>query len=71
MGMFAPLFLVNFYPKSISEFFIASTYRQAFQKLVDVPISIQSVYILIYFLLPRFLLKNIFIFLFLSFFLCA
>lgn len=60
--------IVNFYPKSISEFFIASTYRQAFQKLIYVPISIQSVYVSIYFLLPRFLLKEKYFYFFISLF---
>ncbi len=51
-------FVVNFFPQNAHDFIVSKTYIEAFQKLIYIPISIFSVYISIYFLLPRFILKG-------------
>lgn len=51
-------FIVNFFPKTEHDLFSSKTYLVAFQKLIYIPISIFSVYISIYYLLPRFILKG-------------
>lgn len=50
--------VVNFFFRTPEEFFSVKTRIQAIQKLIYLPVSILSVYISIYFLLTRFLLKG-------------
>ncbi len=54
----AYFFIVNFFPGQSSDFYNPNTYLVAFQKMIYIPISILSVYVSIYFLLPRYLLKE-------------
>ena len=61
-------FLVNFFPRNTHELIASKTYADAFQKLIYIPISIFSVYISIYFLLPRFILKGKYFLFFVLFF---
>lgn len=51
-------FVVNFFPGNANDLIASKTYVEAFQKLIYIPISIFSVYISIYFLLPRLILKG-------------
>lgn len=51
-------FVVNFYPRTAEDLMTIKTYEEAFQRMIYLPISIISVYIAIYFLLPRFILKG-------------
>ena len=50
-------FIVNFFPRSERDFFISKTYTDALGRMIYLPVSIISVYISIYFLLPRFIIK--------------
>ena len=61
-------FVVNFFPKNADDLFSSKTYLEAFQKLIYIPISIFSVYISIYLLLPRFILKEKYLKFFILFF---
>lgn len=51
-------FIVNFFPRNADDLFASKTYLEAFQRMIYIPVSIISVYISIYFLLPRFILKG-------------
>ncbi|MGZ3923262.1 MAG: sensor histidine kinase [Flavisolibacter sp.] len=51
-------FFVNYFPMSWHDLVSSSAYEQAFQKLIYIPVSILSVYISAYFLLPHFFLKE-------------
>ena len=51
-------FIVSFFPRNATDFFISRTYLEAFRKMIYIPIGIFSVYTSIYFLLPQFLLKG-------------
>ena len=51
-------FIVNFFPRNAQDLIASKTYLEAFQKMIYIPVSIFSVYISIYFLLPRFILKG-------------
>ena len=51
-------FIVNFFPRNANDLVASKTYLEAFQKMIYIPVSIFSVYISIYFLLPRFILKE-------------
>ena len=51
-------FIVNFTPGIKHDLIDPTTYLQAFQKMIYIPVSIISVYISSYFLLPRFILKE-------------
>ena len=65
-------FIVNFFPRSGDDFIISKPYLEAFQKMIYIPVSVFSVYISIYFLLPRFILKGkYFRFIILVFCLCV
>ena len=48
-------FVVNFFPRSEQDFFVLKTYTDALGRMIYLPVSIISVYISIYFLLPRFI----------------
>ncbi|MDQ6755655.1 MAG: histidine kinase [Bacteroidota bacterium] len=62
-------FIVNFFPRNAHDFVVSKTYVDAFHKLIYIPISVFSVYVSIYFLLPRFILKGKY-FLFFILFVC-
>ena len=65
-------FGVNFFPQNWHDLIDSKAYVLAFQKLVYIPVSIFSVYISGYFLLPRFILKGkYFIFFMLMILLCC
>ena len=51
-------FIVNFFPRNANDLVASKTYLEAFQKMIYIPVSIFSVYMSIYFLLPRFILKE-------------
>ncbi len=51
-------FVVNFYPRNANDLIASKTYLEAFQKIIYIPVSIFSVYVSIYFLLPGFILKG-------------
>lgn len=51
-------FIVNFFPRSEYDFITSKPYSDAFQKMIYIPVSIFSVYVSSYFLLPRFILKG-------------
>ena len=51
-------FIVNFFPRNAQDLIASKTYLEAFQKMIYIPVSIFSVYISIYFLLPQFILKG-------------
>lgn len=51
-------FIVNFFPRNAQDLIASKTYSEAFQKMIYIPVSVLSVYISIYFLLPRFILKG-------------
>ena len=51
-------FFVNYFPLKWHDLVSANAYEQAFQKLIYIPVSILSVYLSAYFLLPRFFLKE-------------
>lgn len=61
-------FIVNFFPKNANDLVASKTYLEAFQKMIYIPVSIFSVYISIYFLLPRFILKGKYLKFFVLFF---
>ena len=64
-------FIVNFFPKNANDLITSKTYLEAFQKMIYIPVSIFSVYVASYFLLPRFILKGrYFSFFILAFCLC-
>ncbi len=64
-------FIVNFFPKNSNDLVNSQTYIEAFQKMIYIPISIFSVYVASYFLLPRFILKGRYVsFFILAFCLC-
>ena len=48
-------FIVNFFPRSEQDFFVLKTYTDALWRMIYLPVSIISIYISIYFLLPRFI----------------
>ena len=50
--------IVNFSPRNANDLVASKTYLEAFQKMIYIPVSIFSVYVSIYFLLPRFILKG-------------
>lgn len=62
-------FVVNFFPRNEQDFFILKTYTDALGRMIYLPVSIISVYISIYFLLPRFIIKGKY-FKFIILFLC-
>jgi Histidine kinase len=65
-------FIVNFFPGNAQDLLTSKTYLEAFQQMIYLPVSIISVYISIYFLLPRYILKGKYIEFFIMFFcLCA
>jgi sensor histidine kinase YesM len=65
-------FVVNFFPRSEQDLFVSKTYTDALGRMIYLPVSIISVYISIYFLLPRFILKGKYFKLIILFFcLCA
>lgn len=51
-------FIVNFFPRNAHDLIASKTYLVAFQRMIYLPVSILSVYLSIYFLLPRFILKG-------------
>ena len=51
-------FTVNFMPRSAQDLLASKTFLIAFQRMIYLPVSIISVYISIYYLLPRFILKG-------------
>lgn len=61
-------FLVNFFPRNANDFTVLKTYTDAYQKLIYIPISIFSVYVSMYFLLPGFILKGKYFHFFILFF---
>jgi len=58
IGFSVYFFVVNFFPKNAQDLVASKTYIEAFQRMIYLPVSIISVYISIYFLLPRFILKG-------------
>lgn len=54
----AYFFVVNFTPRSAQDLLASKTFLIAFQRMIYLPVSIISVYISIYYLLPRFILKG-------------
>jgi sensor histidine kinase YesM len=64
----AYFFAVNFFPRNADDLFASKTYLVAFQRMIYLPISIFSVYISIYFFLPRFILKGKYFLFFILFF---
>lgn len=54
----AYFFVVNFTPRNAEDLLDSKTYVIAFQRMIYLPVSIISVYISIYYLLPRFILKG-------------
>ena len=61
-------FIVNFFPRNADDLIASKTYIEAFQKMIYIPVSIFSVYVSIYFLLPRFVLKGKYVTFFILFF---
>lgn len=51
-------FIVNFLPQTAHDLYVSKPYVVAFQKMIYIPVSIFSVYVSAYFLLPRFILKG-------------
>ena len=51
-------FVVNFFPRTEQDFFVSKTYTDALGRMIYLPVSIISVYISIYFLLPQFIIKG-------------
>jgi len=51
-------FIVNFFPRNANDLVASKTFVEAFEKMIYIPVSIFSVYVSIYFLLPRFVLKG-------------
>ena len=65
-------FIVNFFPRNAQDLLASKTYLDAFYRMIYLPVSIISVYISIYFLLPRYILKGKYVAFFIMFFcLCA
>ena len=64
----AYFFVVNFFPKSEEELLSSKTFLDAFHKMIYIPISIFSVYISIYILVPRLLLAEKYLYFLMSFF---
>lgn len=52
------VFVVNFFPRNAQEIFASHTYMDAFKRLIYLPVSIFSVYVATYYLLPRFILTG-------------
>ncbi len=72
LGFSVYFFAVNFYPRNTQDLIASKTYVEAFWRMTYLPVSIVSVYISIYFLLPRFILKGWYFKFFILFFcLCA
>lgn len=64
-------FIVNFSPRTAADLIRSKTYLDAFERMIYIPISILSVYLTIYYLLPRYALKGKYVrFLILLFGLC-
>jgi sensor histidine kinase YesM len=57
IGFSVYFFVVNFTPRSAQDLLTSKTFLIAFQRMIYLPVSIISVYISIYFLLPKFILK--------------
>lgn len=60
-------YMVNFFPKSEEDLFLSKTYVDAFHKMLYIPISIYSVYISIYILVPYLLLAEKYLYFIFSF----
>jgi sensor histidine kinase YesM len=61
-------FVVNLFPKNAYDLIASKLYLEAFQKMIYIPISVFSVYISIYFLLPCFILRGKYFWFFVLFF---